>query len=296
MEAGTVTPVTGCGRPLWAIGDPGRAALEIGPSAPPRHAGSADVEISTATLDGMRVLAASVRGLMHLRTAEVRQDAFALGRTADPEQLVAVVCDGVGSLGRSHEASSLVSRSVSTTVAGGAPLADAIAHANSELARLGEQALRDGASADRSVDGMATTAIAMVVRREDDDWVGELAWVGDSSCWHLDAEGRWSQIAGAAPDEDENGFYTGRVTPLPSSDGACETLAFRRTGGALFLLSDGVANPLAWNPAVQDALAGWWAAPPDPLTFAAQVGFACKTHMDDRTAVGIWPGAPDMAS
>ena len=29
--------------------------------------------------------------------------------------------------------------------------------------------------------------------------------------------------------------------------------------------------------------------PPDPFTFAAQVGFARKSHMDDRTVVGIWP-------
>ena len=40
-------------------------------------------------------------------------------------------------------------------------------------------------------------------------------------------------------------------------------------------------------------LAAWWARPPDPLTFAAQVGFARKTHVDDRTVVGIWPDESD---
>jgi hypothetical protein len=32
--------------------------------------------------------------------------------------------------------------------------------------------------------------------------------------------------------------------------------------------------------------------PPDPYTFAAQVGFARKSHIDDRTVVGIWSAEP----
>jgi hypothetical protein len=50
-----------------------------------------------------------------------------------------------------------------------------------------------------------------------------------------------------------------------------------------------VSNPLKWSHDVQEVLAGWWMQPPDPFTFAAQVGFARKSHMDDRTVVGIWP-------
>jgi hypothetical protein len=37
------------------------------------------------------------------------------------------------------------------------------------------------------------------------------------------------------------------------------------------------------------ALAAWWRRPPDPFTFGAQVGFARKTHLDDRTVIGLWP-------
>jgi hypothetical protein len=41
-------------------------------------------------------------------------------------------------------------------------------------------------------------------------------------------------------------------------------------------------------------LADLWAAPPEMLDFAAQVGFARRTFDDDRTVVGVWlpPGTP----
>ena len=58
-------------------------------------------------------------------------------------------------------------------------------------------------------------------------------------------------------------------------------------------MSDGVANPLRWSQEVKQALAAWWACPPDPFVFAAQVGFARRGHMDDRTVVGIWAGEAD---
>jgi hypothetical protein len=76
---------------------------------------------------------------------------------------------------------------------------------------------------------------------------------------------------------------------MPTADGTCSWCSFRIHGGALFAMSDGVSNPLAWSAEVRDTLASWWACPPEPLAFAAQVGFARKSHIDDRTAVGIWP-------
>ena len=76
---------------------------------------------------------------------------------------------------------------------------------------------------------------------------------------------------------------------MPTPDGGCSWCSFRIRGGALFAMSDGVGNPLAWSTEVRATLAQWWSRPPDPLSFAAQVGFARKSHVDDRTVVGIWP-------
>jgi hypothetical protein len=57
----------------------------------------------------------------------------------------------------------------------------------------------------------------------------------------------------------------------------------------MLYMTDGVGQPLADIPEVQEALARRWATRPTVFEFASQVSFARKTHMDDRTVVGIWP-------
>jgi hypothetical protein len=248
--------------------------------------GVADIEISSAELPGIQIRAASSRGILHRHQRTVRQDAFALGHRALPgEELVAilVVCDGVGSLERSDEAAALVSRRLAELGAGGVLWRDAYRSVNEELGKYALPVSPPGGPLT-----MATTAVAVSVCREGDDWVGEVAWVGDSPLWHLDIRGVWTLIAGPSPEAEADDYHSGSVRPLPSADGVCSVSAFRLSGGALFLMSDGVGNPLWYGPDVRAALAQWWAQPPDPFTFAAQVGFAKRTHIDDRTAVGIW--------
>lgn len=260
---------------MHAIGDPGRAAREVSDGVPPRPAGDSDVELSSAALPGMVVRAASCRGLAHRARDKPRQDAFALAATEDPPgRLVAVVCDGVGEFDRSGEAARLVSRGLASMAAGGAAWPEAFGQVNQELLK--------------QADRMATTAIAVVVRRESAEWVGEAAWVGDSVLWHLAAD-RWQLVTGTeGPDED--GYHSTGVRPLPSADGAFGWIEFRLSGGMLAVMTDGVSNPLRWSDQVKESLAAWWRQPPDPFTFAAQVGFARRSHMDDRTVVGVWPG------
>ena len=81
--------------------------------------------------------------------------------------------------------------------------------------------------------------------------------------------------------------------PLPSADGSCSSRELIVPGGAIFLMSDGVGNPLRWSTEVQETLAEWWRQPPDPFSFAAQVAFARRSHTDDRTVIGIWPDGAD---
>jgi hypothetical protein len=268
--------------PPYAIGDPGRAAAELSDGPPPDRDGPADIEVSAASLPGLLLRAASSRGLEHRASGSVRQDAFAV-RRGQAAGVVAVVCDGVGSLPLSDVAAELVSRRLADLGAAGVLWEEAFPLVNAELKKVAADAAADTGP---SAAGMATTAVTMSVGREADDWVGEAGWIGDSTVWHLDADGQWSCFA-SPPDADDV-YHAGTVTPLPTSDGIPATTSFRLRGGALFMMSDGVGNPLRWSREVQETLARWWAVPPDPLVFAAQIAFARKSHQDDRTVIGIW--------
>jgi hypothetical protein len=67
------------------------------------------------------------------------------------------------------------------------------------------------------------------------------------------------------------------------------SLGFLRADEALFVMTDGVGDPLGDAAGeVGQFLGEVWRAAPDVLTFAAQVGFARQTYDDDRTVVGVW--------
>lgn len=280
----------------YAIGDPGRAAQELPAGPPGTPIGQADAELSAATLPGMIIRAASVRGLLHRFNGTPGQDAFAIAQGKDEGHAapgaIAVVCDGVGSLGRSGEAARLASRLLAGAGADGVPWPDAFAVVNEEVRALAKQACPDDVGdADRN--GMATTAMAAAVHQAAGTWILASAWVGDSSLWHLSRSGEWLPLARAAPEDSGEAFHSSGVRPMPSADGACTSGEFSVPGGAIFLMSDGVGNPLQWSREVRETLAGWWARAPDPFTFAAQVGFARRSHVDDRTVIGIWADTGD---
>jgi len=270
---------------FFMIGDPGRAARETPDGPPPALIGPADVRLSMASLAGMVIRAASSRGVHHRVRHTVCQDTYALGHRAvdgQPEHAVVAVCDGVGSLEYSHYAATLISQRLAERAAAGFGWWDAFALANEDLVKTIAEWEAAGIGGD-----MATTAVAVTVRREAGVWVGEAAWVGDSTIWHLGDDLTWRLVSGSNL-RGEDGYHSSGVRPMPTQDASWTWCSFRIPGGALFAMTDGVGNPLMWSPEVQATLARWWARPPDPYTFAAQVGFAKKTHMDDRTVVGIW--------
>ena len=274
---------------FFSIGEPGRAACEVPKNMPGPRSGRADIEFSAAAWPGMLIRAATTRGLLHRARGMPRQDAFALGHCgvdqADPA--IAVVCDGVGEFRRSDEAAILVSRRLVDLAAAGMSWPEAFTNVNEELRKITEETLASTTD-DPASEGMATTAMAVAVRREAHGWAGVAAWVGDSTLWHLSPCAGWTPLAGSLYDKVDADYYSTSVTPLPSANGACSSYEFRVSDGAIFVMSDGVANPLKWSRDVQNTLADWWARPPDPFIFAAQVGFARKSHVDDRTVIGIW--------
>lgn len=295
MQGTEVSPNPRGAASPFSIGTPGRAALEVS-AAPGPRIGHADVELSAATWRGILVRGATCRGLQHRATGQPRQDAFAIGCRISPpgdERMIAVVCDGVGSLPRSDEAATLASKRLADLGVEGVPWPQAFTRVNEEIHTVVEQALCGG-NADDPAAGMATTAIAVNIHRDRDEWLGEVAWVGDSTLWHLNADSRWALITEPPHRPDSEDEYSpAQVRALPSTDGVCAFREFRLVGGALFLMTDGVANPVQWSDDVRATLAGWWASPPNPFSFAAQVDFARKSHIDDRTVVGMWLDTDD---
>jgi serine/threonine protein phosphatase PrpC len=260
---------------VLAIGEPGRAATEV-PPGPPVAAGVPDIALTPASTARIELRGASVRGLQHRAAAEARQDAFALQMAGDDE-VIAVVCDGVGSLPGSHEAAGLAARRLAELGREGAGWTSAFRQVNDELAALA------GAAA-----AMATTALAVRVRADDEGWHGQAAWVGDTSLWYLSIDGDWTPYS--HPDETNDGaaVHSTASAALPWPELEVAELDLDQRDGALFLMSDGVGNPLAWVDQVRTTLARWWSAPPDIFDFGRQVAFARQTHVDDRTVVGLW--------
>ncbi len=108
----------------YAIGDPGRAAERIGEGKPSPFPGWPDEHVTAVDAGGLTVRAASVRGLAHRAYGDPRQDACSVHVLHDAPgvPVVAVVCDGVGSLEHSHAAAGLVAEQLAPLLA--AALAD----------------------------------------------------------------------------------------------------------------------------------------------------------------------------
>jgi serine/threonine protein phosphatase PrpC len=274
---------------LLAIGEPGRAATQLGPGLPTRFPDSADHELSECRLPGATVRAASVRGVLHRYRDQPRQDRFSLVFDPPTMTLIATVCDGVGQFALSQEAAGFVAADVPRAFLLHRDWHLAVAEVNERLkdfvAATVSRPHLDHVPADVR---MATTLAAAAIRLDPDNRHASVAWTDDTSAWLL-TEGQWRNLT-PDPDasDDDSGLHSGRVKALPHANPRLRTAEHPIGGGPLFLMTDGVGVPLEGSAQVRETLAGWWATPPDVFTFAQQVGFARKGHMDDRTVVGVW--------
>lgn len=277
----------------YAIGDPGSAAGNVRPGTPTAPACWPDTVLDASSAAGLEIRAASVRGLMHRYEGSPRQDCYSMVCQQDPAAVIVTVCDGLGSLDQSHEAAELVAQHMATALT-----------RDPDTGEL-RWAEAFGASADavnrRIADHggeMATTVVsACVTALGEERYRAELAWVGDSAAYLLCAS-TWRAVGGSVKtvgSEDEPLTSATRALPSATVELRTSTIEFG-TDSALFLMTDGVADPLgAGHGEVGEALASWWTSPPDKFTFGAQVDFARRSFDDDRTVVGVWPATRDGA-
>ncbi|GIF23113.1 serine/threonine protein phosphatase PrpC [Actinoplanes tereljensis] len=272
---------------LVVIGDPGRTAAAIGPCAPTYFPDSADHELTECAVPGAQVRAASVRGLMHRHKREPRQDRFSVVYDDATSTLVIVVCDGVGEFALSQEAAAFVALDTPRAYLMHRDWHAAVAEVNRRLADVVDCAPHRTRLLTTPDHGMATTLAAVAIHFGQTERLASIAWAGDTSVWFLD-KGGWASLTDEKSDGDREAPDSGRVQALPAVSPRLTVAQMELTDGALFVTTDGIGNPLRDAEQVRDALAEWWATPPDVFTFARQVGFARKSHLDDRTAVGVW--------
>jgi serine/threonine protein phosphatase PrpC len=277
---------------ILAIGVPGRAATGIGPSAPAYCSDSADHELSECAVPGAQVRAASIRGIMHRYKREPRQDRFSVVYDDATATLLVAVCDGVGEFALSQEAAAFVAADAPRAYLCHRDWHPAVAEVNERLTDFVRTAAdRTRLYAAPAGARMATTLAAVAIRLGDARRVASIAWTDDTSVWLL-RKGGWEELTGDAATADTEALDSSRVRALPHDEPRLSVIETEVPDGALFVTTDGVGKPLEYSPQVQDTLAGWWATPPDVFTFARQVGFARKSHIDDRTAVGVWLDPP----
>jgi hypothetical protein len=275
------------------IGDPGNHAVA---GLPSKGIGDLpDTEIDWGKHGKVQVRAASVRGRLHRYEGSLRQDAFALQfhATNNFSYSIAAVSDGVGSLPLSHIAASIAARSVVKKIKSQLGDVDSIFFNSSDTFQWTIESLN------REIKGvcpeeinMACTLIVAVVctsnLEPNSNATCRVLRLGDSSAWLL-SEQRWLCLSRTSP--EEYGLDSNKVSALPFAKNGwhADTDVILPDNSAVFLMTDGIGEPLGDGQSMLgNYLATCWGEPPAPFHFGHTIDFARRSHMDDRTAVGLW--------
>ncbi|MCX2965400.1 protein phosphatase 2C domain-containing protein [Gordonia aquimaris] len=276
----------------FVVGDPGRAYREVNGGKPFSCVSVPDTVCDAFDFSGWHVRAASVRGLAHRHYSTARQDHYEVGFCPDADRLVAVVCDGVGSLDHSHIAASVVSRKLlrQTLDTTATPVtADEWTPMFERAAGAVRKVRWNRFGQNESL--MATTATIAVVEgvSRPGPWTFTLCGLGDSSIWSRvgGLTPAWRLLAGGKDASNDALISSNRTRSVP--DGPMILTVEQATvepGATVVVCSDGVGDLL--DDEVGNRLALEWADPPRAVNFAAQVGVGRMTFTDDRTAVALW--------
>ena len=142
-------------RGIFPVGTPGRAAVELPDGLPPSAGRSLDHALVECETPHSLIRGASVRGLLHRRWNEERQDAYSVSWDPESETLLVVVCDGVGSLPESRRAADFLTSIVPSLYFGSRSWNLTIQEAN--------QALLEYADQNSGVDSMASTLVGVAL-------------------------------------------------------------------------------------------------------------------------------------
>jgi serine/threonine protein phosphatase PrpC len=291
IKAGIPRPSLVGGRGVPAIGVPGRTACELPAGEPPTAPTVADHVLSEYSTPDLEIRAASIRGLMHRYRGQPRQDAFSVTYDQLSNTTVVVVCDGVGSLPRSHEAAAFVVDRLPSHFWTHRDWAAAVKAVNAELQEVVDRLRVDLEPGEWDANGMATTVVATAISPNPAGWHIEIVRSDDSTVWALTSDGTWTAVS--VDTNVDSAVHTGSVRALPTASPRLHYAETAFDSGALFVMTDGVDGPLRSAAEVRETLATWWSSPPAIFDFGSQVGFARKTHMDDRTVVGVWATTTD---
>jgi hypothetical protein len=251
------------------------------------------------------VLAASVAGTAHRLVGRRCEDSYSWVKPG-PGRLGLIVADGVSTAGRGGEGADLAVEAAARYLAacggwGEPECLGAARRASDELVSVA------GASGRGKAAELSTTFVVALVTA----WTGGaggagragvvLGRVGDSTAFGL-AGGVWQELF-SSPDNDDLHHVATDVLPFSGTSESGETTvetatAYLPEGGAIVLLTDGIANPLRDGPTtVAPALAAVLRAGPSgklsPLGLAAAADFSRRGCQDDRTIVVAWPRPPD---
>ncbi len=258
------------------------------PDPHPGHLGRPDSELDGATLPGLVVRAASIRGDAHRYYGTPRQDAMGLWQTGEA-QLLACVADGLGSKELSHAGASLACESAYRNIAIFQAYTDLQTGADYLIESIADKIRRQATQYEMPMDVLSTTFLAAVIDHGTDTSPhrARLMRVGDSTAFLLH-KGIWAECFGKKSEETVADSVT---HALPGGTKHVEVaVADLEAGDMLLLCTDGIATPLTRNSEVGDQLAAWWsqAEPPSLPEFFWQSSFRAKSYDDDRTAICVW--------
>ncbi|MFB9676001.1 protein phosphatase 2C domain-containing protein [Streptosporangium vulgare] len=258
------------------------------PAPHPGHLGCPDTALDGATLPGLIVRAASIRGDAHRYYGTPRQDAMGLWQTGEA-QLLACVADGLGSKELSHAGASLACESAYRNIADLRAYPDLQNAAGYLIDSIADEISKQAAQYKVSADALSTTFLAAVIDQGMDTSPHRvrLMRVGDSTAFLL-REGTWEECFGKKSEET---VVDSATHALPGHTGQVEvTTAYLEPGDMLLLCTDGISTPLTRNSEVGEQLSAWWsqAEPPSLPEFFWQSSFRAKSYDDDRTAICVW--------